>query len=187
MRFGKRCLHAVGLACVLLSCTTPPADSRILSDRGGGNAGSGAASGGGGAPPVNVSTGGVPSIVTPDGGVGELGGTGGALLPGEIPPDFTKADIGGWKLGEPIADTASGGAGGSGGAGPLTSCGTRILAVLRDFPASYPDFEDYVNGGEGVRGIVQQQLGLDQKPGHAVVAGEDAPNATDFAGWYSSS
>jgi fibro-slime domain-containing protein len=101
-------------------------------------------------------------MLSPGGGTtddGEGGAPDGAP-PGTLPPGFTKTDVGGYKLGQPITDDDGSGVG---GAGPDTGqgCGTVILAVIRDFKAEHPDFED-ANGSE--TGIVQTTLGADRKP-----------------------
>jgi fibro-slime domain-containing protein len=98
-------------------------------------------------------------VLTPVGGSSNQGGTSGAPPPGTLPDGFTKSDVGGYKLGDPILDDL-----GSGAAGGPTSgegCGTVILAVIRDFTADHPDFEKTI-GGE--TGLVTAELGADRKP-----------------------
>jgi fibro-slime domain-containing protein len=52
---------------------------------------------------------------------------------------------------------------GSGGAGG-EDCGNTLKGIVRDFPVSHPDFEDFL--GED-KGIVQDLLGMDGKPVYA--------------------
>jgi fibro-slime domain-containing protein len=64
-----------------------------------------------------------------------------------------------------------------------TACGEPVLhAVLRDFSVTHPDFEDYLGS---LTGIVEQDLGTDDKPVYA----SGGPTAvttgpTEFAQWY---
>lgn len=119
-----------------------------------------------------------------------------------LPAGFTPTDRGGWKLGEPIDDTADGGTGDDGGGGgddggslvdadesgagdaavdaervrdagadgDAGRCDSTILGVARDFkdgskPGGHPDFETFT--GQGLKGIVKDDLGPDQKPVYA--------------------
>jgi fibro-slime domain-containing protein len=135
-----------------------------------GNGGAGAGAGGAG-------SGGALIIDLPEGG---FGGAGGAVIT-ELPADFTKADRGGWKLGEPItgADPTTTGPGGA------SRCGTLILGVVRDMQASHSDFEDYINAPDGVKGIVETALGADRKPVYAPDgATEGSTSAEAFDQWY---
>jgi fibro-slime domain-containing protein len=123
-----------------------------------GGSGTGA-SGGSGGVHVNV-----------DGGSGTAGGGGFPLGPDGYPIGFTKTDIGAWKLGDPFDGTA-GAPTGQGG------CGSTLLGVLRDFkdgsvPGGHPDFQTFT--GDGLKGIVEDTLGPDQKPVYA------HPGATIF-------
>jgi fibro-slime domain-containing protein len=132
-----------------------------------------------------------------NGGAGN-GGTGGALLvdsgsggsgavgPWQLPPGFTTGEFGGYKLGEALdpnnpipAPDAGTGAGGTSGA----SCGTTITGVVRDFQSSHPDFESYCCGSQ--KGLVQEQLGADQKPVYAPSGGTAfSTDAASFDQWY---
>ncbi len=76
--------------------------------------------------------------------------------------------------------TDGGGAGGSTDAG--TPC-TDLVAIVRDFHKTHPDFESF--NGTAEKGLVQSALGADHKPVHA------APGPTtqttgpaNFAQWY---
>ena len=124
-------------------------------------------------------------IILPIGGksgLGEGGANGGpGPVPGMLPAGFTKADVGGYKLGEPITDdngSSAGGASSDDGEG----CGTNIRAVIRDFKSDHPDFEKAVASEEG---LVKPVLGADRKPVFAhdgkttTVSGPDA-----FNQWY---
>jgi len=78
-----------------------------------------------------------------------------------LPAGFTAANMyGGYKVGDPIAGTGSGGSAGGGSTGS-NGCGTTILAVIRDFQADYKNFEGKTGDD---RGMVQPMLGADRKP-----------------------
>jgi len=103
-----------------------------------------------------------------------------------LPPDYSKADYGGWKLGEPVPADGSvpGGSGGSGG--QTGGCGTAILGVVRDFKrgdrdGGHPDFETYT--GKGEQGIVLDEL-TNQKPVHAPGDHQFTTSEADFNQWY---
>jgi fibro-slime domain-containing protein len=100
-------------------------------------------------------------VLNPLGGSNGQGGASGGPgpAPGALPPGFTQAEVGGYKLGAPIVDDMGSAAGGAPASGE--GCGTVILAVIRDFTADHPDFEKTI-GGE--TGLVQQTLGADRKP-----------------------
>jgi fibro-slime domain-containing protein len=117
-------------------------------------------------------------IQTPDGGFG-TGGTGssdGGMIVGVLPPDFTPAQAGGYKLGQPIM-----GAGVSDTGLTSGSC-NEIVGVVRDFkgnnvPGGHPDFEHF-NGG-GTKGLVEPTLGTDNKPVYtAACEATQPPHAT---------
>lgn len=115
-----------------------------------------------------------------DGGTGS-GGTGGTLIPIDatggqggsgagpwmLPEGFTRADEGGWKLGEPVTEGGGeGGAGsGSGGSSGGKTCGTELIGIVRDFRDNHPDFESF-SGDNASKGIVEFELGPDRKPVH---------------------
>jgi fibro-slime domain-containing protein len=115
-----------------------------------------------------------------------------------LPADYTKATMGGFKLGPPVDIGAGGGtstAGASGVAGSSTGCGTAILGVVRDFkgknePDGHPDFETY-KGPDASKGIVKDTLGDDQKPvynGSGPIVdpknGQQTTSKMDFDQWY---
>ena len=86
-------------------------------------------------------------------------------LPGfvDIPADFTRTDIGAFKLGASLAPGASD----PGIATPSTGC-NRVTGVVRDFRGineanGHPDFEHY-DGYGPTTGLVANQLGADRKP-----------------------
>lgn len=124
------------------------------------------------------STGGTGTIIVTGGttGTGTGGGSGGTGAttasggtgPYMLPAGYTKADVGGWKLGDPEVmgdkppDLSGDGSG---------SCGLTILGIVRDFkrgdnatkyPGGHPDFETFTGNGEP--GLVLDTLGTDQKP-----------------------
>lgn len=128
------------------------------------------------------STGGL--IILPEAGNGFLGDGGdgrGGPAPGMLPAGFTKADVGGYKLGEPITDDSGSGAGGASNSDGQ-GCGTVILAVIRDFTPDHPDFEKAV---AAEKGLVKSKLGADRKP---VFAHTDATATVSgpksFDQWY---
>jgi fibro-slime domain-containing protein len=139
-----------------------------------------------------------PDIVVPaDGGTGNgTGGTGSSSAgagPYMLPPDYTKATMGGFKLGPPIDVSAAGAPGAAGAAS--SGCGTAILGVVRDFKGinemgGHPDFEAYSGSGAS-KGIVKDTLGDDQKPvynGTGPIVdpknGQQTTSKMDFDQWY---
>jgi fibro-slime domain-containing protein len=99
---------------------------------------------------------------TPSTGRGGSGG--GPVKPGTIPPDFTHADVGAWKTGDPISPTSAT------IDSPNNGC-NQILGVVRDFrgsdePSGHPDFETY-KGSDATKGLVAADLGADRKPVYA--------------------
>lgn len=113
----------------------------------GGSGGSGATAGGG------IVLGGT----TSGGGTTGSGGSG----PYMLPAGYTKADLGGFKLGEALTP----------GANPtLSKCASEILGVVRDFrrgdagfaPTGHPDFQTYYGPME-TKGLVELDL-LSLKP-----------------------
>jgi fibro-slime domain-containing protein len=117
----------------------------------------------------------------PDGGkVNGQGGGGSDAFSTTLPPGFTKADIGGWKLGNPITGPSSGVA--DAGSSSSGSCGTKLLAVTRDFRADGVNFEGAIADD---RNLVESTLGADEKP----VFAQPGPTKTTsgpaaFAEWY---
>jgi fibro-slime domain-containing protein len=167
------------LACSALSGLA--ASSCVVEDDG---ASSGlAASGSSGGSGASTSTGtGSPGVVVevPTGSAGSSAATAGAsgAGPAGFPAGYVHADIGGYLVGEPIADDDA-------GAVPATEsgCGTSIRAVIRDF---HPDGENFEATFGDDRGIVSPELGADQKPVYAH-PGETTPtvgNGEAFDDWY---
>jgi fibro-slime domain-containing protein len=157
----KAALMALGvLALSSSACTFDPnrAGSALTTGTGGanGNAGSPAFTGSGGVPIGNGNSGAANDVF---GG----GGPGKAVV---IPPDFKMADIGAYKLGDPISPN---------GAAPpidgMTDGCYKIIGVVRDFKGSnemggHPDFESY-HGDTQTVGLVTNDLGGDRKPAYA--------------------
>jgi fibro-slime domain-containing protein len=109
------------------------------------------------------------------------GGAGNGAPPGTLPAGFTKADVGGYRLGAPItSDTGSGSAGSPASNGD--GCGTVILGVIRDFKSDHPDFEKTIASEEG---LVEATLGADRKPVFAHAgATETVSGPESFDQWY---
>jgi len=121
-------------------------------------------------------------VLVPLGGSSSTGtGGGNSGPPGTLPDGFTKVDVGGYQLGEPItSDTGNGSAGMPSNNGE--GCGTVILAVIRDFKASHPDFEKSVASEDG---LVKPTLGADRKPVFAHDAATSTISGPDsFDQWY---
>jgi fibro-slime domain-containing protein len=112
--------------------------------------------------PAGVGGGGI-VVTVPEGGFGTGGGVNadaGRII-GVLPPDFTPAEAGGYKLGQPIT-----GAGVTDTGIDAGSC-NEIVGVVRDFKGfnvagGHPDFEHFTGGG--TRGLVTSMLGMDLKP-----------------------
>jgi fibro-slime domain-containing protein len=116
-----------------------------------------------------------------------------ALLPS--PGDFTKADVGGYKLGDPIGKDP----GSVSVPGGSNGCNI-IVGVVRDFkgksePGGHPDFESF-QGNQPTTGLVASALGADQKPVYASKCeagvakqgacpyGQMTTSAAQFDQWY---
>lgn len=137
---------------------------------GGGKGGTGGTGGGGG------------SVIQVDGGGGsssDAGGKGGGfpIGPDGIPVGFTKADLGAWKLGDPFDGTPP----------SLGDCGSVLLGVVRDFKdgtqGGHPDFQTFT--GDGLKGIVENDLGADKKPVYANSGATAHTTGPDnFKQWY---
>ncbi len=163
---------ALALSCgALVACSDAERGSAVE-----GSAGSSAQGG---------TTSGISLVLPAPGGTSTVaaGGAGSAPAPGTLPAGFTKAEVGGYKLGAAIDGAAGSPAVGTDTGKPSSAgCGTTILAVIRDFKAGHPDFEDG-NGAE--QGLVKDKLGADRKP---VFAHDRATNtvsgAKSFDEWY---
>lgn len=116
-----------------------------------------------------------------------------------LPPGFTPADKGGWKVGAEITDgsgpsTGSGGSnGGQGGAGSAPDCGTQVVGIVRDFrrgdrDGGHPDFQMF-EGSEPTLGLVEESLNANQKPVFAGGKNSDEQMTTEenFDQWYNNS
>src|SRR5262245_51004892 len=104
------------------------------------------------------------SIITPPtttgSGGGNVNGDAGRII-GVLPPDFTKTESGGYKLGQPIMGAGLADTGLDAG-----SC-NEIVGVVRDFkgadvPGGHQDFQHFE--GQGTKGLVDPTLGPDGKP-----------------------
>ena len=204
MHSGRTVLSALRVSClalpVLLSalpgCSGDPNASQVGTSTAGNNS-TGASTGLAGGPDIFVPVGNAGSG-NGTGGAGTGTGSGGAG-PYMLPADYTKATMGGFKLG-PEVDVGSGGAAGAAGAAgtagaPSSGCGTAILGVVRDFKGKneaggHPDFEAFAGRGAS-KGIVKDTLGDDQKPvynGTGPISdptnGQQSTSKMDFDQWY---
>jgi fibro-slime domain-containing protein len=176
---------ALPLLCGALGCSGSNSDSQVS-----GMSGS-----------TGSSLSGGPDIIVPsaNAGSGGISNGSGGTDPGVymLPAGFTKTDLGGYKLGPAVDATMTGSGGASSGGDSSTSCGTQILGVVRDFkginePDGHPDFEHF-SGSNASPGIVEMDLGSDQKPVYASPAdspfidpnnGQQTTNKMDFDEWY---
>src|SRR5262245_51345786 len=151
-------------SCVVASCgaeNRPP--NTFHGGEAAGTGGSGGASDAAIGTTVTGSTGvaGAGIMVTPrEGGFGGSGNAEAGRIIGTLPPDFTKTEAGGYKLGQPIT--------GNGFADTGSDAGVcnEIVGVVRDFRGNdvggHPDFEHFMGGG--TKGLVLPDLGTDSKP-----------------------
>jgi fibro-slime domain-containing protein len=114
-------------------------------------------------------------------GAGATSGSGGESGSGVEPGSGGVTNTGGVG-----ANSGAGGifVGGGAGGGGADECGDKLTAIIRDFTETHPDFERF-GVGAALQGIVQQQLGSDQKPIYA----HPGPTAqttgpVEFAQWY---
>jgi fibro-slime domain-containing protein len=123
-------------------------------------------------------------IVPRDSGGGSDDGSGRIGRDAEIittlPPGFTAAQIGGFKLGAALGDGSDAGVGADAGAGSNENCGNILTAVVRDFKArvlemGHPDFEAPLLGAAITPGLVGMMLSADQKPVYASQCEEGHP------------
>ncbi|HVZ72706.1 MAG TPA: fibro-slime domain-containing protein [Polyangia bacterium] len=143
-----------------LACTWSPS---APSAGGGLTTGTGGANGAGG-DPTTSGTGGVPVGNGETGGATFSGGGPGMVVP--IPAGYTNADIGAYKLGDPISATS----GTTSIDSPNTGC-YQVVGIVRDFKGfnetgGHPDFEHY-SGAAQTPGLVASALGSDRKPVYA--------------------
>jgi fibro-slime domain-containing protein len=164
----------------------------LLVGCGGGNDDDGSAGGSGG---IQVGSGGAITVGNPGASGGPAGGNTGPYV---LPAGFTKAELGGFKLGAPFNGDMPPAGVGNGGDGEQ-DCGTTILAVVRDFnghddPNGHPDFEAF-SGHKPTLGMVEQALAADQKPtytgiceGAGVTAScpdkQQSTSRSNFDQWY---
>ncbi len=113
------------------------------------------------------------------------GSGGGEPAPYMLPEGYTKADKGGWFLGDEVPPGETGSSGGK-------KCGNEILGIVRDFKRGdpghmgHPDFQTYYGTGATL-GLVGLEL-LSQKPvysgtGH-LANPRQMTSELDFAQWY---
>jgi len=138
-------------------------------------------------------------MLPPDNGAGGgnvSSGGAGSNDPGpyKLPPDFSPAMFGGFKLGAEVDPQAMGGAGAP-STGGGSGCGTSILGVVRDFkganePDGHGDFEAFSGSGPS-KGIVAAMLGVDQKPVYTAMGaftdprnGQQTTTKAAFDQWY---
>jgi fibro-slime domain-containing protein len=134
---------ALSASAVSIGCGGSENDSKVT------GSGNGILTGQGGSLSINLPTGGAATL------------DGGSVSSGELPAGFTAANMfGGYKVGDPITGSDTGGTGGTDGA-TATTCGTTILAVIRDFQADGKNFEGQTGDD---RGMVEPMLGADRKP-----------------------
>ncbi|WP_437619229.1 fibro-slime domain-containing protein [Sorangium sp. So ce1151] len=80
------------------------------------------------------------------------------------------------------------GAGNGNGSGSGSGCDANLTGIVRDFRAyrrgdGHPDFETFT--GSGLKGIVERELGADQKPVYAHQGGtEHTTGPEEFNQWY---
>jgi fibro-slime domain-containing protein len=163
-------LHLVAALCCALGCAGVRSSPGAAGAGGGSAPAIGAASAGGtsgtagvggggpsataGTSPINFGAAGAPASPLP------TTSSGGFV---DIPADFTRTDVGAFKLGDPLAAGASI----PGVATPSTGC-NRVTGVVRDFRGineanGHPDFEHFEGYGP-TPGLVATQLGPDHKP-----------------------
>jgi fibro-slime domain-containing protein len=130
------------------------------------NSGNGVGTGGqGGSVYISGTAGNTHPSTTGTAGTASFGGGGpGAFV--DIPPDYTKVEVGAFKLGAAIP--ANGGQ--TMIDSPQTGC-YQVTGVMRDFKGSNEaggttDFETYA-GGDATKGLVAPMLGADRKPVYA--------------------
>ncbi|MGZ3452061.1 MAG: fibro-slime domain-containing protein, partial [Polyangiales bacterium] len=110
-----------------------------------------------------------------DGAAENLDGTGDSGFGGNIDGSGTDPDADLHVDGSVLGD-------GSGVTDTGNKCGSTLTGVLRDFKDDHPDFEKFIGDD---RGIVQTDLGADQKPVYA--SSTTTPTTTgksDFDQWY---
>jgi len=197
----SRCIYRSAVVSLLLPLAALAGTSLLgcgSDDSAPGSSSSAGSAGSSGSPATGGSAGGF--IIDAGGGSG--GGVGGGNPgPYVLPPDFTKTEFGGYKLGEPFNGDAPPGSAGSGGSGNQGACGTTILGVVRDFkginePGGHPDFEAYQGKGATLD-MVSADIGPSSKPSYTGVCeaanagnrttcryGQQTTSLADFSQWY---
>lgn len=103
---------------------------------------------------------------------GGAGGAGASDSSGAIPQGTATFSSG--------STNPASGPGGTGGGNGF--CGTQLTALVRDFKAEHPDFEDYLGEDPG---IVKPDLGADGKPVYAGTEGNPSTTgAANFNQWF---
>lgn len=154
---------SLALGAVIFASACGGADDDTTNGLGRGASTSKSTGGTGGSTIVPV-TGGTSGSSNPGaGGTGNATSSGGTG-PYTLPAGYTRADDGGWLLGDPVKE----------GEPPPTvstqgtmGCGQQILGIVRDFKrgdqsGGHPDFQTYQ--GQGQPKAVAATLGADQKP-----------------------
>ncbi|MET0592312.1 MAG: hypothetical protein ABW133_06415, partial [Polyangiaceae bacterium] len=161
-----------------------------ISGGAGGTGGSGSgATGGAGMTGGSGGAGGT-IIITTDSGLsdgGGIGGSGPGFGDGGLPPDFTKTDKGGYKVGDPIPTNGMVDAGTPGGSG---RCNSTLIGVVRDFNDTHRDFERLCCGD--TRGALTTMIDGDRKPVYSGTGPTNGTNngpelmsgPTEFNQWY---
>jgi fibro-slime domain-containing protein len=177
------------------ACSDPQVSGAGAGGSGGAGVGSGGTAAGGGS---TGGAGGLPGFPPLPAGSGGSGGSGSvdAAPSGPAPSEFTRADIGGWKLGPPVMP----GGAGSTGLPPMPGGCNVVLGVLRDFKGvteagGHADFQAFM-GSQATTGMVAPVLGADLKPvynpqcemgvmtGPACPHGQQQSGKANFDQWY---
>ncbi len=192
----RKCFYAWAACCVACGSTN---ESRFLTGGAGGD------TSGGGSIQVTTGTSTGTGTVTGAGGSGvvvppdtrDAGGTKESGVIATLPPDFTRTEVGGFKL---IGDLGSDGGTGDPSTG-TDNCGNILNGVVRDFKGrtetgGNPDFQGPLYGNNITPGLVLAALGADQKPvysgiceeGHATGAAcpyqAETTTQANFDQWY---
>jgi fibro-slime domain-containing protein len=174
---GREAVALFAVCCAACSAGASPGAqvAAVAGSAAGGAAGSTALAAGFGGVSGGVPSAGAPPLdVTPAGAGGALAGAGSS----GPPADYTLADVGAWKLGDPLTDSSS-----TTSTPSTNGCGSVLIGVVRDFEPDYDNFEtpDESHMGDD-KGIVEVQLGADKKPVYAhngatkTLSGADAFN-----------
>lgn len=155
---------AASIAACCAGCGSSSAPSRAPGVGDGGavavTAGSGPSAAGSVGVSGGPSSGGAPPLdVTPGGSAGSLVGSGSS----GPPADYTPANVGAWKLGDPLTDSSM-----TTNTPSTNGCGNVLVGVVRDFEADYENFDtpDETHMGDDL-GVVAVALGADKKPVYA--------------------